>query len=183
MRYSSKISTPTLRAAASRGRIRPLLVDRAVAVAVGSDLPVCAMIQSIGTACISRGIQSCRLMCRQRIWRFVGKHDLPWASSQVIGRRFSSAKARTSSLIVIAGNPEIRWAARRTSRCCPGTRGQRESAISAAFCAAVPPPSGTFPPEMMAWPPMSVSASTKMTESAGLARKDRCGHAGRAWTR
>jgi hypothetical protein len=44
-----------LRAAASSGRISPLPVERVAAVAAGSGLPVCAMIQCIGTACISRG--------------------------------------------------------------------------------------------------------------------------------
>ena len=32
-------------------------------------------------------------------------------------------------------------------------------------CAAVPPPSGTLPPEVIAWPPMSGSCSTTMTDA------------------
>src|SRR6185437_3133932 len=32
------------------------------------------------------------------------------------------------------------------------------------FCTLVPPPSGTLPPLVMAWPPISPSASTTMTE-------------------
>src|SRR5271169_177158 len=32
------------------------------------------------------------------------------------------------------------------------------------FCTLVPPPSGILPPLMMAWPPISFSASTRITE-------------------
>ncbi len=33
------------------------------------------------------------------------------------------------------------------------------------FCTEVPPPSGTLPPEVIAWPPISASASISSTEA------------------
>ena len=36
--------------------------------------------------------------------------------------------------------------------------------MPAFFWALVPPPSGTLPPLVMAWPPISFSASTRITD-------------------
>ena len=40
-----------------------------------------------------------------------------------------------------------------------------ESTIPAAFWAAVPPPSGMLPVQTAAWPPMSLLASTRITDA------------------